>query len=55
MEMKITVFMGATDFRRIDPVEPVLSGNIRGNVIVEPLERIAHIAVFLNFPIQFST
>ena len=50
--MNIAVCMGAANFPGINGVEPVFGCDIRRNVVVQPLQRIAHIAVFFNFPIQ---
>ncbi len=46
--------MGPPDFRRIDFVQPVFRGNIRGYIVVEPLQRIAHIAVLFYFPVELA-
>jgi hypothetical protein len=52
MDVEIAARMSVSDFRGIYTVQPVFCGDIRGNVIVESLEGIAHITVFLDFPIQ---
>ena len=51
MDMEIAVHVGVPDLRRIDPLEPVLGGDGGGDVVVQPLEGIAHVAVFVDPPV----
>ena len=44
--------MRPSDLGRINFVKPVFRGDIRGDVIVQPLQGVAHIAVLFDFPIQ---
>ena len=50
--MKCPVEMGLSDRRRVYAANPVARGNARGDVVVQPLERIVHIAVLAHPPIQ---
>ena len=52
VDVQVAILVGIADIRRIDPVEPVLGRDIRGDVVVEPLQGIAHVAVLFDFPIQ---
>jgi len=51
--MKISVGMRFVNFRRINFIEPVNLAYFRRNIIVQPLQGIIHIAVLIDFPIQF--
>ena len=53
MDMDIPAFMGMPDFRRVNAVQPVFGGDFRGNIVVQSLQRIGHVTVFLDFPIHF--
>ena len=53
MDVDFSVFMGLPDFRGINTVEPVFGGDFGGNIVVQSLQRIGHVTVFLDFPIHF--
>ena len=51
--VELPLLVCVPDLRRINTIQPILRGNIRRKVIIQSLERIAHIAVFLDFPVLF--
>jgi hypothetical protein len=52
VDVHVAVLVGVADLGGIDLVQPVLGGHIGGDVVVEPLQGVAHIAVFFYFPVQ---
>ncbi len=51
MDMEIPADMGLANFRRVDTVQPVLGGDGGGDVVVQSLEGVTHVAVFVDAPI----
>ena len=49
--MKITIVMGILYFNWINPVKPVNFTDLRRYIMIQPLERIGHIAVLIDPPI----
>jgi hypothetical protein len=52
VDMKIPLFMRMLDLRGVDAVQPVLRGDSRCDLAVDPLERVGGVAVFLDSPVQ---
>ena len=42
------------DLGGVDLVEPVDLAHLRGDVVVEPLERVVHVAVFVDLPVRLG-
>jgi hypothetical protein len=40
------------DLGRVDGVQPILGGHLGGDVVVEPLQGVAHVAVFADLPVE---
>src|SRR5271157_2591036 len=52
MYMEIAVYVSVTYLRRIYSLEPILGGDCGGDMVVQPLERIAHVAVLVYTPVR---
>jgi hypothetical protein len=52
MNMELAVQMGLSNLFWIDAVEPVIAHDLLGDVDIEALERIGHVAVFFDPPVH---
>ena len=52
MDVEIPFRMRPSDFGGIDFVQPVDLADLGGDVVVQSLQGVIHIAVFVNFPIH---
>ena len=53
MNVEITLEVRLPDFGRVDFIQPIDPAYLRGNIVVQSLERECHVAVFINPPIRF--
>ena len=53
VDVEVAFRMGLPDGRRVDLIEPVDLADLRGDIVVQALERIVHIAVFMDLPVHF--
>ena len=51
VEMEVAAFIGFADFGRIYLVEPVGLAYFGKNIVVETLERVAHVAILFDLPV----
>jgi hypothetical protein len=54
MNMKIPLAVGLPDLLRINFFQPIFRGNRRNNMVVQSLQGVIHIAVFINAPVFSS-
>ena len=54
MDVEVALEMGFADFHRIVFIEPVLGGDHRRDVVVQPLDGKGHVAVFVDAPVEFT-
>ena len=52
VDVEVPLGVGVADLGRVDAVQPVLGGDLGGDVVVQPLQRIAHVAVFADLPVE---
>ena len=52
MDMEITILMGLAYLRGVYLIQPIALANLAGDIIIQALERVGHIGVFLNLPVQ---
>lgn len=50
--MEIPALVRMPNLGRVYAVQPVFRGDVRCNVVIEPLEGIGHVAVFIDLPVQ---
>ena len=50
--MDIPCFIGCADLFWINFIKPIGLTNLRKNIVIEPLERIAHVAILFHLPIE---
>jgi hypothetical protein len=53
VDVEISLRVGLSDFRRVDLVEPVDFADLGRDVVVQSLERIIHVTVFMYLPVAF--
>jgi len=51
VQVEVSLHVSLLQVRRIDPVQPVASGDRRSDAEVESLERVIHVAVLVDTPI----